>query len=151
MLANLHDVGIIIDCIMLCETFLSDLNENKFPPPGYQFVSNNRTWCKGGGVAVYTRESFQYKICGDLTMNINNELMHKLVIGEICRVRGTNAHMSLHRYQKILHMLSTISGGAMIGTDQHFNYVNLDHHGITGNLLDGFISCAFAPTINKPA
>ena len=55
MLANSHDIGIIIDFIMLYETFLSDLNQNMFPLPGCQYVSNNRTGYKGGGVAMYTR------------------------------------------------------------------------------------------------
>jgi len=47
---------------MLCETFFSDLNQNMFPLPGYQFVSNDITACKGGGVAMYIRQLFQYKI-----------------------------------------------------------------------------------------
>jgi len=104
MFANLHDICIIIDFIMLCETFLSDLNQIMFPLPGNHFVSYNITWCKGG-FAMYIRESFQYKIRDDLTMNINNEResifieidqsFHKLVIGEIYRVPGTNSHFSL--------------------------------------------------------
>ena len=55
MLANLHETGIVIDCIMLCETFLTDLNQNMFHLPGYQFVSNNRTGRKWGGVALYIK------------------------------------------------------------------------------------------------
>jgi len=66
-------LAIIIDCIMLCETFLSDLNQTMFPLPGNHFVSNNTTWCKGGGIAMYIRELIQYKIRDDLTKNISYE------------------------------------------------------------------------------
>ena len=62
-------------------------------------------------------------------MNISNEYefifieiyenLHKLVIGEMYRVPVTNAQICLQRYQKILHMLSTISGNVMIGEDQN--------------------------------
>jgi len=72
MIANLHHNCIIIDFIMLCDTFLSDLNQNMLPP-GNQFVSNNRTRCKGGGVAMYIRDLFQYKIRVDFAMNISNK------------------------------------------------------------------------------
>ena len=70
MLANLHDVYIIIDFIMLNKTFLSDVNQNMCPLPGYLFFSNN---IFGEGVPMYIRQSFQYKILNDLTMNISNE------------------------------------------------------------------------------
>ena len=51
----------------------------------------------------------------DLKLNINNEFesvfieidqnLYKLIIGDIFRVPGTNAPISLQRYHKILHML----------------------------------------------
>jgi len=48
------------------------------------------------------------------------------------------ATFSLQRYQKILHMQSAISANGMIGTDQTFNYMNIEHHGITRDLLDNY-------------
>ena len=36
-------------------------------------VCNNRTGCKGGRLAFYTKQPFQYKMCDGLTMNNNNE------------------------------------------------------------------------------
>ena len=46
-------------------------------------------------------------------------------------------------------MLSANSRNAMIGTDKYFNHMNIDHQGITGDLLDAFISSGFVPTITK--
>ena len=68
---------------------------------------------------------------------------------KIYRVPGTIAQISLQRCQKILHIRSTVSGNAMIGTDQTFNYMNIEHQGITGDLLDAFVSSRFVPTINQ--
>ena len=38
----------------------------------------------------------------------------------------------------------------MISTDQNFNYLDIEHHGTTRDLLDAFISSGFEPTITKP-
>ena len=38
----------------------------------------------------------------------------------------------------------------MIGSDQNFNYANIENHEPTRNLLDSFISSGFIPTITKP-
>ena len=63
-------------------------------------------------------------------MNYNNEFetifieiddnMHKILIGEIYRVPGTSAHLSIQRYQSILHIVSAFNGDVMIGSDQNF-------------------------------
>ena len=42
MLSELKDKNIAITFIMLCETFLTVVNCDMFPIPGYQFVCNNR-------------------------------------------------------------------------------------------------------------
>ena len=42
-------MGLAIDFIMICETFLNDANMNMFPIPGYNCVCNNRILGKGGG------------------------------------------------------------------------------------------------------
>ena len=82
-------------------------------------------------------------------MNYNNEFetiyieiddnMHKVLIGEIYRVPGTNAQLSIQRYGSILHITSAFNGDVMIGSDQDFNYVNIENHGPTRNLLVHFI------------
>jgi len=78
-------------------------------------------------------------------MNINNEFesifmvidqnLHKLINGDIFRFPGTNAQISLQRYQKILHMLFAINENTMTVNDKHFYYMEIDHHLITGDLL----------------
>ena len=84
-----------------------------FNLPGYQCVRNNRTGRKGGGVALYIKEHFQYKIREDIIGNINTEFesiyievddnFNKIVIGEIYRVQCTNVQTFLQRYQDYAH------------------------------------------------
>ena len=73
-----------------------------------------------------------------------------MLIGEIYRVPGTSAQLSIQRYQSILHIISAFNGDVMIGSDQNFNYANIDNHSPTQNLLDSFLSSGFIPTITKP-
>ena len=49
MLADLENKGILIDFIMLYETFLIDLNQDMFPLPGHKIVCNNRKQGQRGG------------------------------------------------------------------------------------------------------
>ncbi|KAK2139905.1 hypothetical protein LSH36_1566g00003 [Paralvinella palmiformis] len=37
----------------------------------------------------------------------------------------------------------------MMGMNHNFNYINMDHHGITGDLLGAFNFSGFVPTITK--
>ena len=76
--------------------------------------------------------------------------MHKVLIGEIYRVPGMGAQLSIQRYRSILQIAAAFNGDVMIGSDQNFNYANIANHGLTRNLLDSFISSGFIPTITKP-
>ena len=160
IIANLEDVGLTIHFLMLCETFLSDINMNMFPIPGYQFVCNNRKRGRGGGVALYIRDEFQFSVRNDLTVSYDREFEsifaeidhngHKLVLGEIYRVPGTSEQMSIQRYDSILQNLSDFNGDVIIGTDQNFNYLDIERHSKTRDLLDTFISAGFLPTVTLP-
>ena len=42
IISNLRDMDLTIDFIMVCETYLTDINKDMFPLDGYDFVNNNR-------------------------------------------------------------------------------------------------------------
>jgi len=75
--------------------------------------------------------------------------MHKLVVGEVYRVPNTNEQLSSNRYETILRKLLIFNGDVMIGTDQNFNYLNVERHGNTRDLLNLFITNGFISTITK--
>ena len=101
------DNGITVDFILLCETFLNHVNSEMFPLPGYQFVYKNKSRGKGGGVAMYISNKFQFRVRDDLTIEYDMEFeyifvdivhdSHKLVIGEIYRVPNSNERNSISR------------------------------------------------------
>ncbi len=110
------DNGITINFIMLCETFLTDVNCDMFPLPGYQFICNNRSRGRGDGVALYIRDEFQYKIRHDMMINHDLEFetifaemnyqSHTCIIGEVYRVPNTNEQLSIQRYEAVLAKVS---------------------------------------------
>jgi hypothetical protein len=57
LIENLEKSGLDIDFVLLCETFLNDMNEDMFSITGYNFVCKNREKGKGGGVAIYIKSS----------------------------------------------------------------------------------------------
>ena len=160
MISDLSVMGLTIDFIMICETFLNDTNMSMFQIPGYNFLCNNRLRGKGGGVALYIRENFHITLRKDLTLNHGTEFesifaeicdnQSKLLVGEIYRVPGTNDQISVERYESLIQKMSGFHGDVIIGTDQNFNYVNIERHAKTRDLLDVFISSGFFPTITIP-
>lgn len=84
LLSNLHDVDIHINFVMLCETYLTDVNFNSYPIPGYQFIQTNRIKNRGGGVGIYIMDKFQFTLRPDLSPNINSEF--ESVFAEITNV-----------------------------------------------------------------
>ena len=59
----------------------------------------------------------------------------------------TNRYLSIQRYDSILQNLSATNGDVMIGTDQNFNYLNIERHSKTRHLFDMFISSGCLPTL----
>jgi hypothetical protein len=159
MVAKLKDIGISINFILLCETFLTDINCNLYQLPGYQFICNNRTYGKGGGVAMYICDEFQFSIRDDLTINENQQFetifaeicygKSKIVVGEVYRVPNTNEKLSIQRYETILQKLINLNGDVIIGTDQNFNFLDTERRGNTQDILNVFITNGFIPTITK--
>ena len=61
------------DFILLCETFLTDINSKTFNIDGYKMVTNNRQYKKGGGVCILVKNDINFEMCDDLSYNLNDE------------------------------------------------------------------------------
>jgi len=162
LLSRFNDINIKISFILLCETFLNDNNALNYEIPGYSFIYRNRTHMSKGGVALYIDQTFPYKLLSDMFCHVEGEFEsifvevtdreHKLVIGEIYRVPNTNESISISRYEQTLGKINDLKNidYVIIGTDQNFDYIKLDKHTNTNNLLNHFMTSGFIPTINKP-
>ena len=107
LLANLDENNAKPDFILLCETWLSDLNCNLYQLNGYHLVDNHRTKKSNGGVAIYIKQGISFKLREDITIfeeglfeslfvefTINDK---STVVGEMYRLPGTSERHFLEK------------------------------------------------------
>ena len=162
IISRLQDINIDLDFIFLCETFLTDLNKDKYQLPGFNdIICQNRKQKTKGGVALYVNKRFTCKERYDLSPfhegefeTIFAEVRNKnttLIVGEVYRVPNTNEKVSIDRFESTLAKVSGENSSAIIiGTDQNFDFMKIKSHNPTALLLSTFIMAGMVPTITKP-
>ena len=85
LIANLNNTFSLIG---VTETWLNDQTSDTVNIPGYYFISNHRKHKTGGGVGIYLRNVFQYKLLHDCTIS-SHEVIESLFV-EICNPFGKN-------------------------------------------------------------
>lgn len=156
----LTNVKIEFDVILLCETFLKDINADNFQIPGYNLIFKNRKTIAHGGVAMYIKDNLRFVPRDDLDIfdegtfesifiEITNE-NKSTIVGEIYRTPSSNEQQSLVNYEAILTKLVNINKDCIIGTDQNFDYLRVNKHKKTQELLNIFFDNKMVPTIIKP-
>ncbi len=159
LLSILEEKDINLDFILLCETFLTDNIANKFNITGYDMVYKNRLTNRGG-VAIYINNKLNYKMRDDLAINkpgvfesIFIEVQSpklNAIVGEIYRIPNTNEIDSINMYDTIIKKLIPYKHNIVLGTDQNFDYINIDQHKNIVELLDTFLGNGLLPVITKP-
>ena len=130
---------------------------------GYTLVACNRKVKSRGGVALYISNDFTSSKRIDLSPfyecefeSVIAEVRHKannksLLVGEIYRVPNTNAQTSLDRFDQTLsNIIKEKHSTVIIGTDQNFDYLQLNSNRHVESLLNTFVTSGMFPTINKP-
>ena len=159
LISNLNDQHIYLDFILLCETFLTDNIANQFNISGYDMVYKNRQ-SNRGGVAIYINSKLNYKLREDLMINqpgIFESIFVEIqsprlnaIVGEIYRIPNTNEIDSINMYETIVKKLQTFKNHIVLGTDQNFDFIKINQHKNTVDLLDTFLSNGLIPVITKP-
>lgn len=157
---HLKERNIILDYILVCETFLRDETKALFNIPGYNLITENRHSKPKGGVAIYVRDQLQFKVLKNLSVFHEGEFESIFIetlinnksyaIGEIYRIPDTSEITSIERYERILSDISKTYKNVIIGTDQNFDYLKLHSHIKTAELFNLFLSFNLLPTITKP-
>ena len=134
LLNTLNNNNINVDLVLLCETFLHEGNSNLFQIPGYNFVFRNRVNMKRGGVAIYIKDTLQYKPRPDLEIFLEGEFetvfiettntYKNTIVGSIYRPPNTNIALSVQRFENIFTKLNDYN--AIIGTDQNFDLLKIE-------------------------
>ena len=74
-----------------------------------------------------------------------------LIIGEIYRVPDTNEQQSLERYEEsISRILAEGNKNTILANNQSFNFLNINEHKHTSDLLELYLSNGLIPTITRP-
>ena len=66
LLFKLKDCKIHVDVILLCETFITDENKEKYQINGYELIDEHRQNITRGGVAIYVSRKLHYEERKDL-------------------------------------------------------------------------------------
>ena len=160
IIANLKKSNITLDFILVCETFLKDDTEHLFKIPGYNLITKNRQLLSKGGVAMYIKDQIHFKLLENLSIFHEGEFesifiettLHnkRYVVGEVYRIPDTSEVLSVKRYECLLNKLNATGANVILGTDQNFDYLKIQTHGKTLDLLNAFLSYDLIPTITKP-
>ena len=162
LLDRLKNNGIAVHFVLLCETFLTEINANLYPIQGYNFVHHSRMNKTRGGVAIYLLNTFNYDARHDISVNVEGEFesivleieqlhsKNKLFVAEVYRVPNTNQATSIERYDRLLSLLTLNNGDVIMGSDLNFDLMKVNSHGHTSDLLDIFIASGALPTIKRP-
>ena len=160
LLHNLEDSNLDLDFILLCETFLNDNNCMMFNLSGYSKVEKHRTQSRGGGVTIYAKNCYDFKIREDLSyfeegifesLFIEATLNKKQVlIGEIYRPPNTDVKHFLDKYNCIIDRIKSENKQLIIGSDQNINLINASTQTLTQEFLDINYTNGILPVIDKP-
>ncbi len=159
LLTRLNDISIPIQFVLLCETFLTDTNVNLFEIPGYHFIYKNRKANSRGGVAMYIKEGIQFVNRGDLEIHCDSEFESliieatfsnsNVIVAELYRVPNTSESLSLDRFDQVVSNLSLTNKSVILATDQNFDYLKVEQHQHTSDLLNNFFAAGMFPTITQ--
>ena len=153
-----------IDIIMLCETYLTDLNCHCYPIEGYTFVDKHRTESKQGGVALYISEKLRFNLRDDISIydeqcfesvfvEIECNNGKNLIAGEVYR-RPNSSMIDLENffkhYETVTSTVNLESKHLILGTDQNLDYLKINTHSKTSEFLDMNLSSGLLPVITKP-
>ncbi len=159
LLTRLNDISIPIQFVLLCETFLTDTNVNLFEIPGYHFIYKNRKANSRGGVAMYIKEGIKFVNRGDLEIHCDSEFESliieatfsnsNVIVAELYRVPNTSESLSLDRFDQVVSNLSLTNKPVILATDQNFDYLKVEQHQHTSDLLNNLFAAGMFPTITQ--
>src|SRR5271163_3991325 len=154
-------IGAQLSVIAVSETWLSDITEDTYLIKDYNFVSNSRSGRRGGGVGLYLKNDFAYKLRDDLSVStdvlecIFVEILQlntkKFIIGCVYRTRSTDLVKFNNDFLTLLNNLDK-TGNILtffLG-DFNLDLLKSDLYPQTSEFLNNFMAHSFLPTITLP-
>ena len=160
LLEKLKHDNIIVDLILLCETFINNNNLNRCKIKNYELIERHRENKNKGGVAIYVHKNLRYIERADISIFKEGEFescfieiptkCKNIIIGEIYRIPGTREASFITDYESIVQKIKDEKKDLIIGADQNLDLLKIHTHAQTSKFLDLNLSYNILPTITKP-
>ena len=149
--------------IALSESWIKEHSVERYEIEGYRSVHNFRNRRGGGGVALYVKDTLEFRLRNDLSIQnsyieslfieIDNNIeskSKKTICGVIYRPPDTDLKVFNEHLSNILACIKSENKMAYISGDFNANLLNIDNHSATNEFLDLLFSHSFIPNITKP-
>ena len=161
LLHELEKSKVEIDIIMLCETYINDVNKYRCVIPNYTIEELHRTETTGGGVCLFINDRIKYKLRDDLSI-FNEGLFEScfievytgkknIIVGEVYRIPNTPEKEFIDKYESIIGKVYSEKKEILIGTDQNLDLLKIEQHANTANFLNLNLASGILPMITKPS
>ena len=162
LLFNLEKRNLLVDILLLCETFLTKRTHELINIPGYTLLANNQEKSKVGGTALLIKNNISYIRRSDLEefheghqettyIKIQTKNQKKIIIGSLYQPPNTSAdHLHNHLSETIPKVKSEKKDKQLIlGMDHNLDLLKSKSHTPTQKFLD-IISNGLLPSITRP-
>jgi exonuclease III len=159
----LGNLNIDFSVIGLTETWFNQYNYNLYGISGYTSVHNYRQTRRGGGVALYIKDTIKYKCRPELDIlndfieskfveiqNESNGINKPVIIGVIYRPPNTDTDAFNELINDTLMKINNENKCTYILGDFNINIMNSDTHASTADFLELMFSNSMLPLISKP-
>ena len=149
--------------IGLSESWLKSYTVDLFGLDGYKSEHNYRANRAGGGVSLFVKESMEYVVRQDMSLNNDNiESLfieidknvlgrdRNVIVGVIYRPPATNIRTFNDHVEKLLSIIKTENKSPYLMGDFNVNLLSTEHHAPSQEFLDLLMSHSIIPTITKP-
>jgi exonuclease III len=163
LLNTCSESGYTVDVLLLCETFMNNINKNSCKIKNYNLIAYEyRTTSKQGGVAIYLRKGLKSLNRKDLNIFkegefescfveiITEQNKKNIIIGEIYRIPGKPEKKFLKDYENLLKLIGKENKATIIGTDQNIDYLKINTNNYANNLFELNLDNNLIPTITRP-
>ena len=155
----LSSLEISFDLIGISETWIPEGND-LIQMENYKFLCNGRKYRKGGGIGIYLKEAFNYKLRKDLSI-FDEDIMESLfielvseentniIVGVIYRAPDSDVKSFLKSFSEITEKLNLENKNCYLLGDFNINLLSVNDSYIAGEFLDIIYSSFFKPLISK--
>ena len=160
LLDNLQSQNMFVDVLLVCETFLTDLNESLSDLPGYNSYHMKRNNHSGGGVSIFVRDCLsvvkivptEFNECSFETISLIVRVGKlSYLVSELYRPPSGNLNNFCQQFNAYLDTLNAEKvTSIIIGTDQNIDMFKLDKRTHTSNFLDHLLHNNLEPCITLP-